>query len=281
VLERTQLFAATTLRVPPRIAHWARTSPKREQAGIKGQLRRRAGDGGIDRGMVTGAKGTDNPDFGALLDLGRAAAGQRYLFDTGYRTLATSEAIREHGSELVTLFHDSIAGEVVEERPVPTPETAQGYPLQSDRLVRLGTGKPRSPPLWRLLDATDPQGQRRTILTSLLEERAGRITQLRAYRWAIAMVCRWLTRVLPLAALRRVSPAGIARQVAVALIVSGVVLLYQAGGALSLKARQRRVTTELPGASFAAGVAEGARRARARAAPAPSAPLRLRAVGEL
>ena len=91
--------------------------------------------------------------------------------------------------------------------------------------------------------------------------------------------CRWLKGVLQLDTLISVSPAGIAMQVAVALIVYGVLLVYHAGGALSLKARQRRLKTELPTAIFAAGVAEGERRQRARAAaPSPSPP-RLRVVG--
>jgi len=279
LLERTQIFDATTLTLPPRIAQWARTSAKREQAGIKVQLRLRAGYGGPDRVMVTGAKGNDNPYFRALLDLESAAPGQVYLFDTGYCKLATYDAIREHGSELVTILHESIAVEVMEERAVATPTTAQGYTIHSDRVVRLGTGKTRAFHLWRLIDATDTQGQRRTILTSLLEESAERITQLRAYRWTIEIVFRWLKRVLQLDTLISVSPAGIAMQVAVALIVYGLLLLYHETGTLSLKALQRRVKTELHRALFAAGVAEGERRARARAAASGSSPPRLRAVG--
>jgi hypothetical protein len=158
LLERTQMFDATTLTLPPRIARWARTSTKQEQAGIKVQLRLRAGYGGLDRVMVTGAKGNDNPYFRALLDLERAAPGQVYLFDTGYCKLVTSEAIREHGSDLVTILHKSITVGVVEERPILTPTTAQGYTIHRDQVVRLGTGDTRSPHLWRLIDATDTQG---------------------------------------------------------------------------------------------------------------------------
>jgi IS4 transposase len=187
-----------------------------------------------------------------------------YLFDTGYCKLATDDAIREHGSELVSILHESITVEVVEERVVATPVTAQGDMIQSDRIVYLGTGKTRSRYRWRVLDATDTQGQRRTIVTSLLEESAERITQLRAYRWTIAIVCRWLKRVLQLDTLISYSPGGRAMQVAVALITYGLLLLYHAGGALSLKALQRRVKRALPEALFAAGVAEGERRAHER-----------------
>ena len=93
--------------------------------------------------------------------------------------LATYDQIREQGCELVTVLQESITVEGVEERVVATPVTAQGYVIHSDRLVRLGTGDTRSRYLWRLIDATDTQGRRRTILTSLLAESAERITQLR------------------------------------------------------------------------------------------------------
>lgn len=279
LLERTQIFDATTLELPPQIARWARTSQKQERAGIKVQLRLRAGYGGVDRVMVTGAKGNDNPYFGALLDLESAAPGQVYLFDTGYCKLATYEQIREQGCELVTVLHEGITVEVVAERAVATPVTTQGYVIHSDRIVRLGTGDTRSRYLWRVIDATDTQGRRRTILTSLLDESAERITQLRAYRWTIEIVFRWLKRVLKLDELISVSPKGVEMQVAVALIVYGVLLQYHQGGALSLKAIQRRIKTELHRALFAAGVAEGERRARARTAASGPPPPLLRAVG--
>jgi IS4 transposase len=279
LLERTQIFDATTLVLPPQIARWARTSQKQERAGIKVQLRLRTGYGGVDRVMVTGAKGNDNPYFGALLDLETAVPGQLYLFDAGYCKLATYDQIREQSCELVTVLHESITVEVEEERAVATPVTAQGYVIHSDRIGRLGTGDTRSRYLWRLIDATDTQGRRRTILTSLLEERAERITELRTYRWTIEIVFRWLKRVLQLEDLISVSPAGIEMQVAVALIAYGLMVLYHEGGALSLKALQRRIKTELNEAIFAAGVAEGRRQERARAATPGSFPPPLRAVG--
>ena len=84
----------------------------------------------------------------------------------------------------------------MDERGVATPETAQGYPMHSDRSVDLGTGKTRSRYRWRLIDATATQGQRRTLVSRLLDEPAERLTQLRAYRWTSALVFRWLKRVL-------------------------------------------------------------------------------------
>jgi hypothetical protein len=233
----------------------------------------------MDRVMVTGAKGNDNPYFAAMLDLESAAAGQVYLFDTGYCKVATYDQIRAQGCELVTVLHAGITVEVVEERMGAAPITAQGYRIHSDQIVRLGSGKTRSRYLWRVLDVTDTQGQRRSILTSLLDETAERGTQLRVYRWTIEIVFRWLKRVLQLETLMSVSPNGIELQVAVALIVYGVLLQYHQGGALSLKALQRRVKTEMHRALFADGVAAGERRAQARQARREAGQPLLRATG--
>ena len=78
LLERTHIFAGTTVELPPQIAQWARTSARQERAGIKVQLRLRAGYGGLDRGRVTGGKGKDNPYVRAMLALETAGAGQGY-----------------------------------------------------------------------------------------------------------------------------------------------------------------------------------------------------------
>ena len=68
-------------------------------------------------------------------------------------------------------------------------------------------------------------------------------------------------------------------QVAVALIAYGIMLLYHAGGTLALKAIQRCIKTALHEAIFAAGVAVGERRARARAAPPRTSAQPLRKAG--
>ena len=267
LLDTPLICDATTVAVPPHGAAWARVREKREQAGSKGQLRWRAGYGGRDRVRVTGAAGHDNPYCRALWDLEEAAQGQLSLFDTGSCKLAPYDQIREHGCDLVTLLHETIKVEVGAELPVEGPGTAHGYRLHGDRLVYLGSGPTRSASLWRLLAAPATQGQRRTLLASLVTEAAERITQLRAYRWTIAAVFRWLKRVLKLDELSSVSPAGIEMQVAGALIAYGLMRLSQSGGPLSLTAIQRRIKTALHEAIFAAGVEEGERRARARAAP--------------
>lgn len=89
LLARTSIFEGTTVELPPQIAQGARTRTTQERAGIKGQLRRRAGYGGLERVRVTGGKGKDKPYGRALLDLETAEPGQGYLFETGDSKLAT------------------------------------------------------------------------------------------------------------------------------------------------------------------------------------------------
>jgi hypothetical protein len=177
LVERTPILEGTTGELPPQIAQWARTRTKPARAGSKGQLRLRAGYGGLDRGRGTGGKGHDQPYFRARWDWETAAPGQVYLCDTGSCQRATSEAIRQPGRELVSMLPERLTVAIGEERVVAPPETAQGDTLHSDRLVYLGTGQTRSRYRWRLLDATDPQGQRRTSVSSWLDEPAERLTQ--------------------------------------------------------------------------------------------------------
>jgi hypothetical protein len=111
LLERTPIFEATTLALPPQIAQGARPSAQQKRAGSKGQVRLRAGYGGGERVMVTGATGNDNPYFGALWDLETARPGQVYLFATGYGKGARYDQLREQGGERVTVLPESITVE--------------------------------------------------------------------------------------------------------------------------------------------------------------------------
>ena len=60
------------------------------------------------------------------MDRETAAPGPAYLFATGHGKLATYEAMRAHGSELVSIRPESLTVEIVEERVGEPPVTAQG-----------------------------------------------------------------------------------------------------------------------------------------------------------
>jgi len=117
-----------------------------------------------------------------LLDL-EQDAGHIYLFDTGYFKIEIYGKIVASGNHFATLLHENISYEVIRERPVPEGVTANGYVIHSDREMYLGNGSNHGSQVYRLIDATDSQGHRATILTDLLNLTAEQVCQLRTYRW--------------------------------------------------------------------------------------------------
>ena len=242
LLTQTSIFDATTLSLPPKIADWAKTSE--DQAGIKVQLRLQAGYGGLDKVMITGAAGNDNPYFSLLLDL-EEDAHRIYLFDAGYFNIARYEEITDSGNFFVTTLHSNIHFEVAETRPVPGQIGPSGYTIHHDWMVCLGEGERRTEARYRVLEVTDSQGHYTSILTNMLEESAERICLLRRYRWTVETVVRWLKKQLHLDHLISYSPKGVILQVVIALIVYGLLVLYHQGGPFSLVRLRRRIKNDL------------------------------------
>jgi hypothetical protein len=258
LLEQTRIFDATTFQLPVKIARWARVND--HDAGFKLQLRLAGGYGGPDRVMLTPKPGNDNPYFLNLLDL-EQGAGHIYLFDTGYFKIKTYHKIVDSDNHFVTLLHENISYEVIRERPVPEGMAANGYIIHSDREVYLGSGSNRSPRVYRLIDATDSQGDRATILTDLLDLTAEQVCQLRTYRWVVEIVFRWLKSLLEIDRFISYSPNGVMMQVLVALIVYGLMVLYHEGGPLSVVRILRRIRADLHQAIYEWGFEQGRRQA--------------------
>jgi len=258
LLEQTRIFDATTFQLPVKIARWARVND--HDAGFKLQLRLAGGYGGPDRVMLTPKPGNDNPYFLNLLDL-EQGAGHIYLFDTGYFKIKTYHKIVDSDNHFVTLLHENISYEVIRERPVPEGVTVNGYIIHSDREVYLGSGSNRSSRVYRLVDATDSQGDRATILTDLLDLTAEQVCQLRTYRWVVEIVFRWLKSLLEIDRFISYSPNGVMMQVVVALIVYGLMVLYHEGGPLSVVRILRRIRADLHQAIYEWGFEQGRRQA--------------------
>lgn len=256
LLEQTRIFDATTFQLPGQIARWARVNDT--DAGFKLQLRLAGGYGGPDRITLTPKAGNDNPYFLNLLDL-EQDAGHIYLFDTGYFKIETYGKIVTGGNHFVTLLHDNISYEIIRQRSVPQGVTANGYTVHSDCEVYLGSGANRSSQVYRLIDATDSQGHRATILTDLLELTAEQLCQLRTYRWVVEIVFRWLKSLLEIDQFISYSPNGVMMQVLVALIVYGLMLLYHEGGPLSMVRILRRIRADLHQAIYDWGFEQGRR----------------------
>jgi hypothetical protein len=259
LLEQTRIFDATSLSLPVKIAHWAQVKNKNE-AGFKLQLRLAAGYGGPDRVILTPKAGNDNPYFLNLLDL-QQDAGHIYLFDAGYFKIKVYDGIVASGNHFVTTRHEKITYQVIRERSVPEGVTANGYTIHTDREVYLGTGERRSGRVYRLLEVTDSQGHRTTLLTDLLALTAEQICQLYTYRWIIEIVFRWLKSLLEVDQFISYSPNGVIMQVLVALIVYGLMVLYHEGGPLSLARILRRVRADLHQAIYEYGFEQGRRQA--------------------
>jgi len=244
LLSKVDLFDATTLRLPPSLAEWAETAP--EKAGFKIQLRISA-DGKFRRILLTPAPGNDNPYFEDLLDL-EQGAGCIDVFDAGYFDIDVYHKINDSGNYFVTKLHGNIKPLIQRRRPVPTEPVAGGYVVLEDADVCLGGDETR---WYRILRVRLATGKEIIILTNLLLLSAEQICLLYRYRWTIEVVFRWLKHILQLDHFISRDPQGIMRQVLTALIVYGLLVLFnQDSGCFSPKQLWRQLQANLHQAIF-------------------------------
>ncbi|MGH2542319.1 MAG: IS4 family transposase [Candidatus Binatia bacterium] len=220
VLQRSDLFDATTLKLPPKVRAWA--PGKSGNAALKLQLRLDAQSGHFKQLLFTPATGNDSPYFETLLgDLG-TPDGQIFVFDAGYLDLETYQAIVESGNHFVTKASRTLKPHVIEERPVPDGPLASGYEVRQDSLVYFGDEE-RQP--YRAVWVQLTTGKQITLLSSLLDVPADHICLLYRYRWTIEIVFRWLRQHLQLDHFMSHDPVGIVRQILMALIVWGLLVI--------------------------------------------------------
>ena len=244
LLSRVALFDATQVSLPPSLAEWAETAP--EKAGFKIQLRMSA-NGQFKHIMVTPASGNDNPYFEALLDL-QEQAGYIHVFDAGYFNIEVYHKINDSGNYFVTKLHGNIKPIIQRRRTVPDQPVAGGYIVLEDAYVCLGGDDSR---WYRILRVRLPTGKVITILTNLLLLSAEQICLLYRYRWTIEIVFRWLKQILQLDHFISRHPQGIMRQVLTALIVYGLLVLFnQDPEHFSPKQLWRRLQADLHQAVF-------------------------------
>lgn len=219
LLSQVDLFDATQVSLPPSLAEWAETAP--EKAAFKIQLRMSA-DGQFKHIMVVPASGNDNPYFEALLDL-QEGAEYIYVFDAGYFNIEVYHRINDSGNYFVTKLHKNIKPIIQRQRPVPDQPVAGDYVVLEDAYVCLGGDESR---WYRILRVRLPTGKVITILTNLLLLSAEQICLLYRYRWTIEIVFRWLKQIMQLDHFISRDPQGIIRQVLTALIVYGLLVLF-------------------------------------------------------
>lgn len=244
LLQRSELFDATSLTLPPKLADWAKGVGRSDQsAGLKLQLKLAGDRGVVKQIMLTPATGPDAPYLADLLgDLGRPA-GLLFVFEGGYWHLDTYRDIVAKGHDFVTKRGGNIKPQLIEERPWPQDPLASGYSVLQDALVYLGDDRSQT---YHMLKVRLPTGQTITLLTSLLHASADQICLLYRYRWPIEIVFRGLRQTLPLDPLLSHDPTGWLRQILTALIVWGLlVIANQEAGRLSPKQLWRQLQADL------------------------------------
>jgi hypothetical protein len=259
LLNQVDLFDATQISLPPSLAEWAETVP--EKAAFKIQLRMSA-QGRFKRLLVTPASGNDNPYFEALLDL-QEGAGLIYAFDAGYFNINVYHRINDSGNYFVTKLHKNIKPVTQRRRPVPDQPVTGGYEVLEDADVCLGNDESR---WYRILRVKLTTGKEITILTNLLLLSAEQICLLYRYRWTIEIVFRWLKQILQLDHFISRDPQGIMRQVLTALVVYGLLVLFnQNPDRFSPKQLWRQLQADIHQAIFDLGFQQGFEQGRREA----------------
>lgn len=243
LLHRTDLFDATTLKLPPKLSKLA---PGKHEgtAAMKMQLCIDGESGEFKRIMFTPEPGNDSPYFKDMLGNLYEQDGRIYIFDAGYWKIETYCEIAESGNDFVTKRAGKIKPHLIQEFPVPeTDELASGYEILQDAWVYLGERQDRT---FRMLKVHQTSGQEIVLITSLLDLSADQICLLYRYRWTIEIVFRWLRQTLELDHLMSHDQVGILRQILTALIVWGLlVIANQDAGKLSPKQLWRQLQADI------------------------------------
>jgi hypothetical protein len=247
------LFDATQIELPPSLADWQETSE--EKSGFKLQLKLDGRNRQFKEALLTTPDGNDNDYFSDLLGLEgegpsgessekessvEAPRGDLYLFDCGYFSIDQYHRITDTGNSFVTKLHGNIAPQPVCRRPVPESaadpnQNGAGYSVLEDRLVRLRDDRTDreggNPGRWhRVLTVEVSTEEQIDVLTNLLWLEAEQICRLYKHRWSIEIVFRWLKDRMQLDRFISRDPTGVVRQTLTALIVWGLLAIFNEGG---------------------------------------------------
>jgi len=242
LLKRTDIFDATTLSLPPKLADWS-PAPADDQAAVKLQMKIDGTSGHMKQILLTPATGNDSRYFASLLGDLEAQQGQIFLFDAGYWRLETYQDMVQAGHNFVTKRAGQITPRIVEERDLPEGDTASGYTVLQDAIVQLDDDEQTS---YRMLRVRLTNDEQITLITSLLQRDADDICLLYRYRWTIEIVFRWLKQTLSLDHMMSHDPTGILRQILTALMMWGLlVIANQDDTPLSPKQLWRQLQADL------------------------------------
>ena len=241
LLAQTQIIDSTTFALPPAVAAWARTHDTGPgAAGYKLHLRLAGDYGGLAQVDFSPAREHDRPHLDPLAE--HAGAGDIMLVDRGYQDYGLFAAWTAKGVHFVTRLKANAQVVVLEtrEHPEDAPPLPNGYRLRRELRVRLGPARSAGSAgseVYRLLDVIGPSGEFMTLLTNLpaTAATAEQVCTLYLYRWTIETLFRWLKHALGLKHLISTTKEGVEIQVAMALLVYALLVLYQQGEPFSPK----------------------------------------------
>jgi IS4 transposase len=224
---RTQIADSSTFVLPPAVAQWAQTEPAGDAAGYKLHLRLSGGYGGVAQFHFSPAREHDSPHLNPLVtDL---EAGDILLVDRGYLDYGRFDRWTKRGIYFVSKLRKNHSDEVLEEQDLGHREMENGYVLVREQRVRLGSQPREGEAEYRLLDVISPEGKQETLVTNLWDATPEQIVALAQYRWTVEIVFRWLKHTLGLSHLIGTKKEGIEIQLAMALLVYALLVLYQRG----------------------------------------------------
>lgn len=249
LLRNVSLFDATVIDLPPKLREAAPAlSGSETDAALKMQLRLAGQSGAIKHFMFTQATGTDSPYLNELLGDLDTQSDEIFVFDGGYWKIETYHAIVDSGNHFVTKRAGRIQPHFVSALPFPHDPLPNGYTVLDDALVHLGKDRSR---LYRRIRIRLATSEEITLISSLVDAPVAHICLLYHYRWTIEIVFRWLKQTLQLDHLLSHDPSGILRQILVALIVWGLLIIAnQEDAKLSPKALWRELMAAMHQAIF-------------------------------
>lgn len=249
LISRADILDATVLPLPPKVAEEL-PGLLDDKAALKLQARIDAETGNFRHLELTKATGPDAPYLDALLHDLPDQRGQIYIFDGGYWGIERYHRIAEQ-NDFVCKRGGNIKPHFVKALPLPAQPLPCGYTVLADDLVRLGDENER---LFRRLRVRLSGGAEITLLSSMVDASAAEICALYHYRWTIEILFRWLKQLLQLDTFMSHDARGILRQILMALIVWGMlVLARQDDGSFSPKQLWRQLQADLHTALFNAG----------------------------
>lgn len=249
LLENVNLFDATVINLPPKLRDaLPALSRSQTDAALKMQLRLNGQSGAIKHLMFTKATGTDSPYLRELLGDLDAQSDELFVFDGGYWKIDTYHDIVRSGNHFVTKRAGNIKPHFVRALPLPDQPLPNGYTVLDDALVHLGEDHSL---LYRRVHVRLSTAEEITLITSLIDAPVAQICLLYHYRWTIEIVFRWLKQTLHLDHLMSHDLTGILRQILVALIVWGLLIIANQDDAkLSPKALWRELIAAIHQAIF-------------------------------